>query len=55
MGEDQIKVTFADVAGVEEAKEEVSELVEFYATRVSFKNWRQNSARRVNGGFSGNR
>jgi cell division protease FtsH len=29
MGEDQIKVTFADVAGVEEAKEEVSELVEF--------------------------
>jgi len=29
MDEDQIKVTFADVAGVEEAKEEVSELVEF--------------------------
>jgi len=29
MGEDQIKVTFKDVAGVEEAKEEVSELVEF--------------------------
>lgn len=29
MGEDQIKITFADVAGVEEAKEEVSELVEF--------------------------
>ncbi|MDH5483814.1 MAG: ATP-dependent zinc metalloprotease FtsH [Gammaproteobacteria bacterium] len=29
MGEDQIKVTFADVAGVEEAKEEVGELVEF--------------------------
>jgi len=29
MGEDQIKVTFADVAGVEEAKEEVTELVEF--------------------------
>jgi cell division protease FtsH len=29
MGEDQIKVTFADVAGVEEAKEEVQELVEF--------------------------
>ena len=27
--EDQVKVTFADVAGVEEAKEEVSELVEF--------------------------
>ena len=29
MGEDQIKITFADVAGVEEAKEEVAELVEF--------------------------
>jgi len=29
LGEDQIKVTFADVAGVEEAKDEVGELVEF--------------------------
>jgi len=29
MSEDQIKVTFADVAGVEEAKQEVQELVEF--------------------------
>ncbi len=29
LGEDQVRVTFADVAGVEEAKEEVSELVEF--------------------------
>ena len=29
LGEDQVKVTFSDVAGVEEAKEEVSELVEF--------------------------
>jgi cell division protease FtsH len=28
-GEDQIKVTFSDVAGCEEAKEEVSELVDF--------------------------
>ena len=28
-GEDQVKVTFADVAGVDEAKEEVTELVEF--------------------------
>ncbi len=28
-GEDQIKVTFADVAGCEEAKEEVGELVDF--------------------------
>jgi len=29
LNEDQVKVTFADVAGVEEAKSEVSELVEF--------------------------
>jgi cell division protease FtsH len=29
LGEDQVRVTFADVAGVEEAKEEVVELVEF--------------------------
>ena len=29
LGEDQIRITFADVAGVEEAKEEVAELVEF--------------------------
>lgn len=29
MGEDQVRVTFNDVAGVEEAKEEVGELVEF--------------------------
>jgi len=29
MNEDQVKVTFADVAGVEEAKDEVEELVEF--------------------------
>jgi cell division protease FtsH len=29
LGEDQVQVTFADVAGVEEAKEEVVEIVEF--------------------------
>ncbi len=29
MGEDQVKITFNDVAGCEEAKEEVAELVEF--------------------------
>lgn len=29
LGEDQVKITFADVAGVEEAKDEVGELVEF--------------------------
>ena len=29
MGEDQVKITFTDVAGVDEAKEEVGELVDF--------------------------
>ncbi len=29
LSEDQVKITFADVAGVEEAKEEVTEMVEF--------------------------
>ena len=29
LGEDQVKITFADVAGVEEAKDEVGELVDF--------------------------
>ena len=29
MGEDQVKITFADVAGIEEAKDEVVELVDF--------------------------
>ncbi|MFK8026676.1 MAG: ATP-dependent zinc metalloprotease FtsH [Gammaproteobacteria bacterium] len=37
MGEDQIKVTFADVAGVEEAKEEVGELVEFLRDPSKFQ------------------
>ena len=37
MGEDQIKVTFNDVAGVEEAKEEVSELVEFLRDPAKFQ------------------
>ncbi len=38
LGEDQIKVTFADVAGVEEAKEEVAELVEFLRDPGKFQN-----------------
>jgi cell division protease FtsH len=37
MGEDQVKVTFADVAGVEEAKEEVAELVEFLRDPAKFQ------------------
>ena len=36
-GEDQVKVTFADVAGVEEAKQEVSELVEFLRNPGKFQ------------------
>jgi len=35
--EDQVKVTFADVAGVEEAKEEVGELVEFLRDPSKFQ------------------
>lgn len=37
LNEDQVKVTFKDVAGVEEAKEEVSELVEFLREPSKFQ------------------
>ncbi len=37
LGEDQVKVTFADVAGVDEAKEEVVELVEFLRDPLKFQ------------------
>jgi len=37
MSEDQIKITFADVAGVDEAKEEVAELVEFLRDPSKFQ------------------
>lgn len=37
LGEDQVKVTFNDVAGVEEAKEEVAELVEFLRDPTKFQ------------------
>jgi cell division protease FtsH len=37
LGEDQINVTFADVAGVDEAKEEVQELVEFLSDPSKFQ------------------
>lgn len=37
MGEDQIKTTFADVAGVDEAKEDVKELVEFLRDPSKFQ------------------
>lgn len=38
LGEDQVKVTFADVAGVDEAKDEVKELVDFLRDPTKFKN-----------------
>ncbi|MFT5117542.1 MAG: cell division protease FtsH [Kiritimatiellia bacterium] len=37
LGEDQINITFADVAGVDEAKEEVQELVEFLSDPSKFQ------------------
>lgn len=38
LNEDQVKVTFADVAGVDEAKEEVKELVDFLKEPSKFQN-----------------
>lgn len=38
LGEDQVKVTFADVAGIDEAIEEVRELVEFLRDPAKFQN-----------------
>jgi len=37
LGEDQVKVTFADVAGVDEAKDEVKELVDFLRDPTKFQ------------------
>ena len=55
MGEDQIKVTFNDVAGVEEAKEEVSELVEFLRDPGKFQKLGGKIPRGVlDGGFTRN-
>ena len=38
LGEDQVKITFADVAGCDEAKEEVSEIVDFLKDPSKFQN-----------------
>ncbi|MDR3442190.1 MAG: ATP-dependent zinc metalloprotease FtsH [Legionella sp.] len=38
LNEDQVKVTFADVAGVDEAKDEVKELVDFLRDPTKFQN-----------------
>lgn len=39
LNQDQIKVTFADVAGCDEAKEEVGEIVDFLRDRINSKIW----------------
>ena len=49
LGEDQITTTFADVAGVEEAKEDVQELVEFLRSRSVSEVGRSHSPRRLDG------
>ncbi len=49
LNEDQTKVHFADVAGCDEAKEEVSELVGSCATRPGSEAGRQDPARRADG------
>ena len=50
MGEDQVNVNFGDVAGVEEAKEEVGEIVEFLRDPTKFQRLgRQDSARCAHG------
>ncbi len=38
LGEDQVKITFADVAGCDEAKEEVNEIVDFLKEPSKFQN-----------------
>ena len=40
VGEDQVKITFADVAGVDEAKEELAEIVEFLRTAEGLEHLR---------------
>lgn len=55
LSEDQVKITFADVAGIEEAKAEVAELVEFLRDPGKFQKTRwQDSTGCPDGWFSRN-
>jgi membrane protease FtsH catalytic subunit (EC 3.4.24.-) len=49
LSEDQVKTTLADVAGCDEAKEEVGELVEFLRDRASSSVWVAASRGRADG------
>ncbi len=54
--EDKTKVTFADVAGADEAKQELQEIIEFLKDPAKFqRSGRKNSQRCIASGTSGNR
>ena len=55
ISEDQIKTTFADVAGCDEAKDDVAELVEFLKDPGKFQGLGADPTRRFDGRTSGYR